>query len=206
MTGVEMFPGEREDVEPLFEDEPGQERDGTEPRVVTRQERDTAARTWLLLSADSIETTRAHWDKVGISLLKCGALFGAVRMESALVHMAAGSDDLDKVRDFLTAALFGGPVFIDHNSARYYALVPASTADRLEWQDRLHTPKAEMLGRDSYLGVPRPGLDEPDGEHFSYWCVPMYGPGDLCDPEAVSQLVTHGRHLLAMAGEIDAQK
>lgn len=103
------------------------------------------------------------------------------------------------------AEVLGGPVFLDQHSARYYALVPAGTAKRGEWHDRRHAPHAECLGLDSYIGVPRPGLDAPD-RHFSYWCVPMIGPGDLCVAEGVSQLASYGRHLLAMAGAIDAQK
>ncbi|CAM5475828.1 MULTISPECIES: hypothetical protein [Streptomyces] len=167
-----------------------------EPRVVTRIEREAAVRSWLLLSAAGADTSRTDWDENGIALLRCGALFSTVRMSAELVEAAAGSNEPEKVRDVLTAALFGGPVFVDTHSGRYYALVPASTANRAEWRERRHAPHAEIRGRDSYVGVPRPGLDEPHPGRFSYWCVPMHGPADLCDPAAVSQLVAHGRHRL----------
>ncbi|MEV5386226.1 hypothetical protein [Streptomyces sp. NPDC052721] len=167
-----------------------------EPRVVTRQEREAAVRSWLLLSAAHASTSRTEWDRAGIALLRCGALFSVIRMSAELVEAAAGSREPDSVRGFLTAALLGGPAFVDQNSGRYYALVPASTADRPEWRDRRHAPHAEALGRDSYVGVPRPGLNEPHPQHFSYWCMPMHGPAELCDPDAVLQLVAHGRHRL----------
>ncbi|KUN14774.1 hypothetical protein AQJ11_44130 [Streptomyces corchorusii] len=161
-----------------------------------RQEREAAVRSWLLLSAASADTSRTEWDRTGIALLHCGALLSVIRMSTELVEAAAGSNEPGSVRDFLEAALFGGPVFVDVYTARYYALVPASAADRPEWRERRHAPHAEILGRGSYVGVPRPGLDEPHSGHFSYWCVPMHGPADLCDPDAVSQLVAHGRHRL----------
>ncbi|MGW1917062.1 hypothetical protein ACWCQS_41950 [Streptomyces sp. NPDC002076] len=123
-------------------------------------------------------------------------------MTADLVHAAADTSDAEKVSEYLAEALFGGPVFLDQHSARYYVLVPASTANRAEWHDRRHAPYAECLGRDSYVGVPRPDIDAPD-RHFSYWCVPMGGPGALCDAEAVSQLASYGRHLLVM-GEGDS--
>ncbi|MFF7369835.1 hypothetical protein [Streptomyces tricolor] len=174
----------------------------SEPRIITRQDREAAVRSWLLLSAASASTSRTEWDRAGIALLRCGGLFGAVRMSAELVHAAAGSHEPGEVASLLTAALFGGPTFFDLHSARYYALVPASTAARTEWRDRRHAPAAESLGAGSYVGVPRPDLIGPDTEHFSYWCVPMHGPGDLCDPEAVSQLVSHGRHRLTTQGAV----
>ncbi|WP_223283875.1 hypothetical protein [Streptomyces sp. FBKL.4005] len=174
----------------------------SEPRVVTRQEREAAVRSWLLLSAASASTSQTEWNREGIALLRCGALFGAVRMTADLVHAAAGSHEPGEVAGFLTAALFGGPTFFDQHSARYYALVPASTAARTEWREKRHSPAAESLGVGSYVGVPRPDLNGPHDGHFSYWCVPMHGPGDLCDPEAVSQLVAHGRHRLSTQGAV----
>ncbi|MGW7790592.1 hypothetical protein [Streptomyces tricolor] len=176
----------------------------SEPRVVTRQEREAAVRSWLLLSAASASTSQTEWERDGIALLRCGALFSAVRMSAELVHAAAGSHEPGEVAGFLTAVLFGGPAFFDQHSARYYALVPASTAARKEWREKRHSPAADGLGLGlgSYVGVPRPGLNGPHDGHFSYWCVPMHGPGDLCDPEAVSQLVSHGRHRLTTQGAV----
>ncbi|MFF5019109.1 hypothetical protein [Streptomyces sp. NPDC001165] len=147
----------------------------------------------------SANSARQYWDQYGIALLRCDALFAAVRISADLVHAAAGSSDTETVREYLAAALLGGPVFLDQHCARYYALVPMGTVHREEWHDGRHKPHAECLGPDSYVGVPRPDIDTPD-QHFSHWCVPMHRPGDLCDADAVSQLVSYGRHLLVMAG------
>ncbi|WP_019061664.1 hypothetical protein [Streptomyces prunicolor] len=165
--------------------------------VNTRQEREQAVRSWLLLSAQSADRARTEWQIGGVALLRCGALFAAVRMSADLVHAAAGSADAETVNAYLAEVLHGGPVFVDQHSRRYYALVPASTADRPEWRGR-RRDGAECLGRDSYLGVPRPEFNDPL-QHFSYWCVPMDGPGDLCPPPEVSRLAAYGRHRLAAA-------
>ncbi|WP_409469705.1 hypothetical protein [Streptomyces sp. HC307] len=166
--------------------------------VHTRREREVAVGTWLLLSAQSADRARMEWKKGGIALLRCGALFAAIRMNGDLVRAAADTDDAERVDAFLEEALCGGPVFVDQHSAQYYALVPASMQDRREWRERRHLDGTKCLGRDSYLGVPRPEFTEPD-HHFSYWCVSMDGPGDLCPVEAVSQLVTYGQYRLATA-------
>lgn len=202
MTGIdELHEDELEAAEHLVGGELGH---GGGMLVHLRQDREQSARTWLLLSAPSVDIARREWDLARIALLRCGALFAAVRMSVDLVHAAAGTSDGEKVNEYL-ADVLAGPIFLDQHSARYYALVPASTANRQEWHDRRHAPHAECLGRDSYVGVPRPDLDGPD-QHFSHWCVPMSGPGDLCGADAVSQLASYGRHVLAMAGAIDAQK
>jgi hypothetical protein len=179
-------------------EEAGDEREtiAGEVLVHSRQERDRAVRSWLLLSAQGVERAREEWDKGGIALLKCGTLFTAIRIDSGLVHAAAGSDEAETVNAFLAEALFGGPVFVDQHSRRYYALVPGSTPNQAEWREKRY-PGVEVLGRDSYLGVPRPECGDPD-MHWSYWSVPMDGPGTLCDADAVAKLVKYGRHRLAV--------
>jgi hypothetical protein len=173
--------------------------------VHLRQDREQGVRSWLLLSAPSgMDTARSEWQQGGIALLRCGALFGAVRMDTALVHAAAGSDDPDIAARFLAEVLHGGPVFVDRHRACYYALVPPSAGNRREWRDQRYTPFAEFLGLGSYVGVPRPSFTRPD-DHFSYWVVPMDGPGDLCPVEALSHLVNHGRDLLATAEAHDGR-
>ncbi|MFF5972196.1 hypothetical protein ACFY7C_11825 [Streptomyces sp. NPDC012769] len=167
-------------------------------RVVSRQEREAAARAWLLLSTASVGDARKEWQRTGIALLKCGVLFSAVRMEAELVHAAVGSAEVTKVSDFLEVMLFGGPVFVDQGSARYYALVPPSVPLRREWADKLDAPYAECLGSGTYVGVPDPSRNSPHGA-LVYWTVPMKGPGSLCDPGAVAEFVERGRHLLRHA-------
>ncbi|WP_432198888.1 hypothetical protein [Streptomyces sp. bgisy027] len=193
-----------EEIEPELlgeEDARGLTQDG-KPHIATQHEREAAVTTWLLCSAqpEGRDRVRQQWREGGIALLKCGAVFAAVRMKGRLVRAAAGVDEnseLKKIDAFLARALFGGPVFVDTHSGNYYALVPPSTQRRREWAAHRHSPEAECLGRDSYLGVPRAGFTEPN-HHWCYWSVPMDGPGDLCTVEAISQLVTVGRRRLAM--------
>ncbi|GAB2968552.1 hypothetical protein GCM10023080_034350 [Streptomyces pseudoechinosporeus] len=155
--------------------------------VHTSADRELATAHWLLASADSHDEARAQWHKHGLTLLRCGTLFSAVRIPARLVHAAAGSEDPATVDAFLARALHGGPVICDPRGRHYYALVPASTAVR--WRQ----PGAECLGRDTYLGVPRPdavGLDHRAWS--SYWSVPMPSAAELCTPAAVAQLVAVG--------------
>ncbi|MFC8520641.1 hypothetical protein [Streptomyces sp. NPDC057257] len=153
--------------------------------------------TWLLLSADSRDRALEEWRTGGIALLRCGRRFTAVRMEAGLIHAAAGSDAPEKVREFLAEVLHDGPVFADQHNRRYYALVPPSAADRPEWSKPRRG--AECLARGSFLGVPRFDLSNPE-DAFSYWVVPMDGPGDLCPVVAVSQLVAYGHSRSADGG------
>ncbi|MFI5635403.1 hypothetical protein ACIA8E_39880 [Streptomyces sp. NPDC051664] len=46
--------------------------------------------------------------------------------------------------------------------------------------------------------MPTPNATAPS-EARSYWCVPMDSPGELCVPQAVSQLVMTGRYQRATA-------
>ncbi|MEU5044527.1 hypothetical protein [Streptomyces griseorubiginosus] len=157
--------------------------------VTTRQDRELAVGTWLLLAADSRDRALEEWRTGGIALLRCGIRFTAVRIDAGLIHAAAGSDTPEKVKEFLAEVLHGGPVFVDQHSRRYYALVPSSEADRSEWSTQRRG--AACLARGSFLGVPRFDLGNPD-DAFSYWVVPMDGPGDLCPVAAVAQLVAYG--------------
>ncbi len=163
----------------------------------TRQEREQAARGWLLLSAEHPAQARREWDDSGIALLRCGALFAAVRVSGDLVRAAAGTGNTAKIDAFLAEALQGGPVFMDLYAQRYYVLVPVSAGQRYEWAAR-RDPEAEFLGRGCFLGVPRPDATEPEGVR-SYWCVPMDGPGNLASPDAVSQLLAVARFRRAKA-------
>jgi hypothetical protein len=56
----------------------------------------------------------------------------------------------------------------------------------------------EVLGRDTYLGVPRVDVVESDVRTTaSYWSVPMSSAAMLCQPLNVARLIAAGRHQLA---------
>lgn len=165
--------------------------------VHSRQDREVAVGTWLLAAAQDMNQARTQWQESGIALLRCGGLFGAIRISADLVRTAAGTDNSRKIDAFLAEALQGGPVFVDLYAQRYYVLVPVSAGRRYEWAVR-RDPEAEFLGRGCFLGVPRPDRTEPEGVR-SYWCVPMDGPGDLAVPDAVSQLLAVARFRRAKA-------
>ncbi|ELP61488.1 hypothetical protein STRTUCAR8_03670 [Streptomyces turgidiscabies Car8] len=161
--------------------------------VHSRKDREFAASTWLLAAALDMREARAAWEKRnGIALLRCGGIFGAVRLSTDLVRAAAATENTAEVDAFLAQVLHGAPVFTDQFSQWYYVLVPVSTGRRQEWETARLAPKAEFLGSNTFLGVPRPDVTEPEGVR-SYWCVPMDGPGALAVPDRVSQLVAVAR-------------
>ncbi len=172
--------------------------------VHSRKDRELAVGTWLLAAAQDIKLARIQWQESGIALLRCGGLFGAIRLSADLVRAAAGTDNTQKIDAFLAEALHGGPVFIDLYAQRYYVLVPVSAGQLPGWAARRDL-EAEFLGRGCFLGVPRPENTEPEGVR-SYWCVPMNGPGNLTGSHAVAQLLAVARFRRAQAeGEAESQ-
>lgn len=172
--------------------------DEVEGHVTKASERALAVEHWLLMSADNRTKAREEWRHQGLALLRCGTLFSAVRFERRVVEATAGTQDPEQLDSYLAEVLHGGPVFMDQNSERYYALVPPSTEKRPEWSGRPRRPLAEFLGEGHFLGVPRPTYGGPS-EGRLYWCVPMDGPGDLCPPEALSQLLAVGYYRLVQS-------
>ncbi|MER5361695.1 hypothetical protein [Streptomyces sp. NPDC002785] len=158
--------------------------------VHTRRERELAVSHWLLAAAPNMNEARTQWATRGIALLRCGGVFAAVRISAGIVQAAAGTEDPGRIGTYLREAL-QGPVFIDTSSRRYYVLVPVSASQLRQWHG--HGPDVECLGPGSFLSVPRPQCSEPD-VFRSYWCVPMDGPGTLCSPEAVLQVIAYGSY------------
>lgn len=159
--------------------------------VHPRKDRELAVSHWLLSAAPDMCEARDQWCTKGIALLRCGAVFAAVRIQADIVQAAAGTEDTEHTDAYLKEALQGGPVFIDTSSQRYYALVPASTSQMPQWASAV--PGAECLGPGCFLGVPSPQQTDPSSFR-SYWCVPMDGPGVLCSPDAVALLIAYGSH------------
>ncbi|MGW5637914.1 hypothetical protein [Streptomyces sp. NPDC003832] len=114
-------------------------------------------------------------------------MFDAVRTPATAVQLALNSTSSAVAHARLADHLCGGPVILDPERRRYYALVPPGTA--AWWR----APGAACLGEDTYLGVPHPTLAEPDKQTLaSYWAVPMPLPGRLCDVTDVLALVMVG--------------
>jgi hypothetical protein len=148
---------------------------------------------WLLKAADDADRARREWDSEGLTLLRCGGEFGVVRINAALVHAAAGTDDLRRVDQYLSRVLLGGPIFMDRNCQRYFALVHVHTGRRPEW--RLPRNDAEVLPSGAFVGVPAVSSTAPDGR--LYWCTQVSRPGFLVTADAVAQLMRIGRDRLA---------
>ncbi|MFF4900395.1 hypothetical protein [Streptomyces sp. NPDC001068] len=161
--------------------------------VTTGAERALAVEHWLLMAADDWGRARQEWRRDGIALLRCGGLFGVVRITAHVVHAAAGSTDHAAVDRYLSDALIGGPVFMDTETLRYYVLVGAMTGCQPEWGRA--RDDAEFMGHGYYLGVP--ALDATSPDRRCYWCVEMDSAGDLAPADAVAQLVHTGRFRLA---------
>lgn len=141
----------------------------TEARLIT---------TWLARTHPIPEQAHAEWAERGVALLPLGRRFDAIRVPTARIHAAVGSDEVAVVAAALTEWLHG-PVFRDtrYSEGPYYVLVPPGT----EWAG-----EEEHLGADAYLGVPRVG----DRTMLAAWVVQPQHPGNVCDPVRLAALLT----------------
>lgn len=157
---------------------------------------------WLLRAADDDAAARRAWLDTGVALLSCGRIFSAVRMESAVVWAAAGTEDLAAVDRYLDRVLFGCPVFMTFNPHRYYALLPVNAAEQYEWVPRRQEQRldAKLLSAGSHITVPMPERKAVPDDALPYWCVPPRRTGELGSPHAVLQLLTLGRYRIAWRG------
>ncbi|MFF4797218.1 hypothetical protein ACFY1U_02260 [Streptomyces sp. NPDC001351] len=169
----------------------------TENEVVARNRADHQldVTQWLLQAADDPARARAEWQTMDVALLRCGVQFSAIRVPAHVVFAAARSEDRTGVDDYLEAALFGGPVFLDRQSGRYYCLVRAEPCT--PWR----VPDTACLVAGSYLGVPHPSIDSSRYLARSFWCVPPDRPQAVCQVDAVAQMVNLGRFRLAAEKE-----
>ncbi|MEE1927940.1 hypothetical protein V1J52_06985 [Streptomyces sp. TRM 70351] len=159
--------------------------------MTTSGERAKAGGHWLLSAAPSTEQSYGRWTTMGAAWLRPGALFGAVLVPADVVHGAVGLDDPVTCAAPLAEALEGGPVFFTRVGFRdggcYTALVPASAAQT--WRvagATVHHHRALLL-------VPAPHVIEPQEEDCPWWVVPLDGPGLLCPPDRLGDLVALGR-------------
>ncbi|MFJ5037917.1 hypothetical protein [Streptomyces parvulus] len=157
--------------------------------VVTGRERSLAIQRWLLAAADDEQKAREQWQREGVAVLKCGESFEAVRVPLVIVENAAGDARRIMLAAYLYEALLGGPVFINGASNFVYCLVAPGTAKN--WR----APDTYCLTGDIYLGMP--ALSAP-GDAASCWLIEPDGPGEVCLPDAVKQMVDFGRYRAAM--------
>jgi hypothetical protein len=167
-----------------------------EPGVTVHpgSDRRLATEHWLLSAHPSPGRARVEWHEHGVTAVRCGGLFSAVRLPGDLVQAAAASKRPDDIDDTLAELLSGGPVICDTRGPRYYALVPASVSR--SWTDAVRDWQQAgiaCLGVGTYLGVPRLDLvPSRPPRAVSYWSVPMESPGALCRPFAVARLIAYG--------------
>ena len=163
-------------------------------------DRRLAAEHWLLSTLAEHRRARARleWREEGVAMLPLGTLFSAVRLPIRLITAITGPLKLPEIDAFLADALDGGPVVCDLNGLRYYALVPASVPRT--WRDAAHEWRdadADVLGRDTLLGVPRLDATEATPARTSYWSVPMESMGMLCAPVKVARLIAAAQDQMA---------
>ncbi|WP_329338619.1 hypothetical protein OG866_27195 [Streptomyces sp. NBC_00663] len=165
--------------------------------VVATSDRQQATEQWLLSTHPTPDVPRQEWTDHGVALLPLGTLFSAVRIPAHLVLALTGGEEMPSPRldVFLDEALGGGPVICDPQGRRFYALVPASMPAK--WHRALQVLSAmgvDLLGRNSYLGVPKVDAVELNPVAWkSYWSVPMPSMAMLCEPYAVVQLIAAGQ-------------
>lgn len=156
--------------------------------VVGGADRMRAVEQRLLKAADDEEIARQQWHRDGVALLRCGRSFGAVRVPLVIVEAAAGTERRIMIAAYPPEALLGGPAFVD-GSSNHVCRPVASKAG--EWR----APDTEYLDENSRLGVP---VLRASRHARSCWLFEPDGPGVVCQPDAVKQMVSLGRFRAAM--------
>lgn len=154
------------------------------------QQVDGAIAEWLARAQEAPAHAWSEWSTTGVALLPLGRRFVTVRLPEALVYAAVETADLKEVAERLEQRLQGPVIYDDRTmGGTYYGLV--EPRERPVWT---HQDVAPLLGRGTFLGVPKLTRREAPGTH---WAVPPRFIGDLCSPESVAALVAHGRERLA---------
>ncbi|MEU6279897.1 hypothetical protein [Streptomyces sp. NPDC047028] len=156
-------------------------------------DRRRAIEDWLLSTHPAPGRARREWQEYKVALVPLGKLFAAVRIPGQVLHGLAGSAEWGEVDAFLDDVLDGGAAICDPHGPRYYVLVPAGMP--AAWGQAAEAWRtvlgACVLGRDTYLGVPRvTEVDFTPRACVSYWAVPMTSPAALCAPLGVARLLT----------------
>lgn len=162
------------------------------PRIASRDETsEYAVSGWLASAQEGSEQAQNEWSNVGVALLPLGRTFDVVRLPATLVYAAVGTNHAEEVAERLEKRL-QGPVIYDGRSmgGTYYALI--THRERGPWE---HQDVAPLLGRGTYLGVPKLSRLEPP---YTCWIVPPRRIGHLSTSAAVATLISIGREQLAM--------
>lgn len=146
----------------------------------------SAAERWLLAAATDPRAIRDRWDRDGVALLPCDALFAAIRIPAAIVHAAAGTTDPAELPGIL-ARLLGGAVFLDPQEGHFYALVEPAAARRWTVEGSVC-----LWGPEAYLGVPAPERTTGAGSAGAHWAVSPDCLGRRCNSVDVAVLVRAG--------------
>ncbi|MEW2392183.1 hypothetical protein AB0933_27880 [Streptomyces venezuelae] len=159
-------------------------------RAFAAESRDTpqllsAAFDWLARAQAEPRHAHREWRERGSALLPLGTRFNSVYLPGALVHVAAGTNDLDVVTQMF-AEFLDGPVIHNRPQHQYYVLVERTPV--LPWKEKY--PEAPMLGTGQFLSVPASDLTGPTG---LYWAVRPRIVGDLCAVPSVAALIHMAR-------------
>jgi hypothetical protein len=157
-------------------------------RLVVNAHRARAVQTWLLGAAPDAQQARWEWQEGGVTFLRVGGLFSALRAPAVLVRAAVGSGDPDTVGIRLAQELEGGPVIAAHGTTHFFFLM-------LPGEARKASPVkgSEYLTSRTLLGVPPLRATAPQKAGGSYWAVPMFSPVRLCHAPWVMRLLERGR-------------
>ncbi|WP_328638339.1 hypothetical protein [Streptomyces canus] len=148
---------------------------------------------WLLDAAMwGPERAREEWETAGMTPLRAGGSFCALRVPVALVEAAAADTDPATVDAYLGNVLDRAPAFRCNTGRWFYVLVRPTVAS---WWDS--GGEVECVGEGHEIGVPRLDLVEHPGRTASYWAVPMTRPSQLGTGQGVSQMVTAARSVMA---------
>ncbi|MFI8350388.1 hypothetical protein [Streptomyces sp. NPDC085596] len=154
-----------------------------------RRRRTKAVEGWLLAAATLGEQrARKDWSDGGPALLRCGSRFAVASVPVALITFAASSMSVSAQDAYLARTLRGTPLIRSRDGREIHALL---RPDALAHCD---VPGTECLGRDHFLGVPRPDLVGYQRRAVPYWVVPMTRPGALGCIRPVAHMIARGRN------------
>lgn len=164
--------------------------------IRTSAARNVAAACELLLPVtDNPQRAQGGCVDNGMSLLRCGNLFGAIHIPSRIVYAEAGATDLDDVTPLLSEMLEGGTALV-HPRGTASDLLTVASASR-----RWCANGAKASARSAFLGVPLLFHTKAYPDLYGHWMTPVNGT--FWRAEDVAALVGTKRDLVRVGGEAD---